>query len=100
MQTRRHGQDAEDEPQPMSFAELAAMLDRTGGPVTGVGNVNVREWGGAFGAHIVDLEVDPETGKVTLCAIRRCRTWARPSTRPGRRPDPGRRRAGHRLGAL
>jgi CO/xanthine dehydrogenase Mo-binding subunit len=42
------------------------MLNGTGGAVTGVGNVNVREWGGAFGAHIVDLEVDTETGKVTL----------------------------------
>jgi CO/xanthine dehydrogenase Mo-binding subunit len=53
-------------PEPLSFAELAAMLDRTGGPITGVGNVNVREWGGAFGAHIVDVEVDVETAKVTL----------------------------------
>jgi CO/xanthine dehydrogenase Mo-binding subunit len=52
--------------QKMSFAELATMLPQTGGPVTGVGNVNVREWGGTFGAHMVDLEVDPETGKVTL----------------------------------
>jgi CO/xanthine dehydrogenase Mo-binding subunit len=59
-------QDAGGKPESISFAELAAMLDRTGGPVTGVGNVNVQEWGGTFGAHIVDLEVDPETGKVTL----------------------------------
>ena len=50
----------------MSFADLAAMLPQTGGPVTGAGNVNVREWGGTFGAHIVDLEVDPDTGRVTL----------------------------------
>ena len=60
------GQDTEDEPKQLSFSELAAMLDQTGGPVTGIGNVNVREWGGTFGAHIVDLDVDPETGKVTL----------------------------------
>ncbi len=52
--------------QQMSFAEVAAQLAQTGGPITGVGNVNVREWGGTFGAHIVDLEVDPETGQVTL----------------------------------
>jgi CO/xanthine dehydrogenase Mo-binding subunit len=52
--------------QTMTLADLAAMLPQTGGPVTGVGNVNVREWGGTFGAHIVDLEVDPDTGKVTL----------------------------------
>jgi CO/xanthine dehydrogenase Mo-binding subunit len=42
------------------------MLNQTGGAVTGVGNLNVREWGGTFGAHIVDLEVDTETGKVTI----------------------------------
>jgi CO/xanthine dehydrogenase Mo-binding subunit len=58
--------DSQDQLKRISFAELAEMLAQTGGPVTGVGNVNVREWGGAFGAHIVDLEVDPETGKVTL----------------------------------
>lgn len=46
--------------------ELAAQLPETGGPVTGVGNVNVREWGGTFGAHIVDVHVDPETGKGTV----------------------------------
>jgi len=50
----------------MSFRELAAQLPETGGPVTGVGNVNVQEWGGSFGAHIADVHVDPETGKVTV----------------------------------
>jgi len=60
------GEDLEADPMRISFADLAALLDETGGPVTGVGNVNVQEWGGTFGAHIVDLEVDTETGKVTL----------------------------------
>jgi CO/xanthine dehydrogenase Mo-binding subunit len=55
-----------DESQELTFAELAAQLPRTGGAVTGVGNVNVRERGGAFGAHIVDVEVDPETAQVTI----------------------------------
>jgi xanthine dehydrogenase molybdenum-binding subunit len=50
----------------MSFRELAAQLPETGGPVTGVGNVNVQDWGGTFGAHIADVHVDPETGKVTV----------------------------------
>jgi len=50
----------------MSFAEIAAQLPETGGPVTGVGNVNVQEWGGTFGAHIADVHVDAETGKVTV----------------------------------
>jgi CO/xanthine dehydrogenase Mo-binding subunit len=50
----------------MGFAELAAQLQATGGAVTGAGNVNIGEWGGTFGAHIVDVEVDPETGKVMI----------------------------------
>jgi CO/xanthine dehydrogenase Mo-binding subunit len=50
----------------LTFAELAAQQPRTGGPITGVGNVDVREWGGSVGAHIVDVEVDPETGQVTI----------------------------------
>jgi len=57
------GQDATKS---TTFGELAAMLSRTGGPITGVGNIDVQEWGAAFGTHIVDLEVDPETGKVTI----------------------------------
>ena len=52
--------------QRLTFRELAGMQMQTGGAITGVGNVNIREWGVAFGAHIVDLVVDPETGKVTL----------------------------------
>jgi xanthine dehydrogenase molybdenum-binding subunit len=50
----------------LTFAELAAQQFQTGGPITGVGNVDVQEWGAAFGTHIVDVEVDPETGKVTI----------------------------------
>jgi len=50
----------------IGFVELAGQLNQTGGPITGVGNVNVPEWGGTFGAHIADVEVDPETGKVTV----------------------------------
>jgi xanthine dehydrogenase molybdenum-binding subunit len=57
---------SQDPARRMTFGQLAARLSETGGPVTGVGNVDVQEWGGAFGAHIVDVQVDPETGKVTI----------------------------------
>jgi xanthine dehydrogenase molybdenum-binding subunit len=50
----------------LSFAEVAAELSDTGGYVTGVGNVNVEEWGASMGLHIADVEVDPDTGLVTL----------------------------------
>ena len=50
----------------MTFKELAALLPETGNTVTGVANVDAREWGSSFGTHIADVEVDPETGEVTL----------------------------------
>jgi xanthine dehydrogenase molybdenum-binding subunit len=56
----------EDAAQAMRFADLAARLPDTGNTVVGVANVDVQDWGSSFGAHIVDVAVDPETGKVTL----------------------------------
>ncbi len=50
----------------MSFQELAEQLNSTGGPVVGVGNVNPRGAGAAYAGCIADVEVDPETGKVTI----------------------------------
>jgi len=50
----------------MTFAEVAGKLAETGGAVTGRGNVDPQGWGGAFGTHIVDVQVDPETGKVDI----------------------------------
>jgi CO/xanthine dehydrogenase Mo-binding subunit len=57
---------SEDGALQLTFAQAAARQSETGGPITGVGNVNVLERGGAFGTHIVDVEVDPETGRVTI----------------------------------
>ena len=50
----------------ITFQELAAKLDETGGPVVGRGAVNPRGVGGSFSGNIVDVEVDPDTGKVTI----------------------------------
>ena len=50
----------------MSFKELAARLDEVGGPVTGRASVDPTGVGGAFATHIVDVEVDPDTGKVQI----------------------------------
>ena len=50
----------------MSFAELASKLPDTGGPVVGRANLDPRGPGSAFATHIVDVEVDPETGKVEI----------------------------------
>ena len=50
----------------VTFKELAARLGETGGPAVGVGNVQPGGVGGAFAGCITDVEVDPETGKVTI----------------------------------
>ena len=49
-----------------TFKELAESLPDTGGPVVGRANMNPTGAGSAFATNIVDLEVDPETGKVTI----------------------------------
>jgi len=51
----------------MTFRELAGTLMRTGGPVTCTGYSFPTGPGGViFGGNIVDVEVDPETGKVQI----------------------------------
>ena len=52
--------------QSITFRELAGRLGETGGPVVGRGTVNPRGVGGSFSGAIADVEVDPETGKVTI----------------------------------
>jgi len=50
----------------MTFAELASRLDETGGPVVASAAVRPGGSGPTFATHIVDVEVDPETGKVEI----------------------------------
>ncbi|MCB2115728.1 MAG: xanthine dehydrogenase family protein molybdopterin-binding subunit [Rhodobacteraceae bacterium] len=47
---------------PMTLAEIAAVSFETGGPIAGHHEVNVDGAGVSFGVHIVDVEVDKETG--------------------------------------
>ena len=48
------------------FRELATKLNGTGGPIVGRATVNPGGVGNAFAIHIVDVEVDSETGKVEI----------------------------------
>jgi CO/xanthine dehydrogenase Mo-binding subunit len=50
----------------MTFKELAAALQAKGTDVGARVTVNPHGVGGAYGTHIADVEVDPETGKVTI----------------------------------
>ena len=56
---------------PMTIKQLAPRLARTGGPITGRASVNARGVGPGFATTCVDVEVDPDTGKVQLlrCTI-------------------------------
>jgi xanthine dehydrogenase molybdenum-binding subunit len=50
----------------MRFKELVSKLDETGGPVVASVAVKPKGYGPGFAVHIVDVEVDPETGKVDI----------------------------------
>ena len=50
----------------ISFKELAGKLNQTGEPVVGRATVDPQGSTNGFGTHIVDVEVDPDTGKVTI----------------------------------
>ena len=50
----------------MSFTDLAAKLNNTGGPISSQVSVNPQGAGGAFSTQIADVEVDTDTGKVTI----------------------------------
>jgi len=56
---------------PISIKQLAPRFPRTGGPITGRASVNARGVGPGFATTVVDVEVDPDTGKVQIlrCTI-------------------------------
>ena len=50
----------------LSLAEICASADRTGGQISGRGNINARGAGPSFAVHLCDVAVDKETGKVDV----------------------------------
>ncbi|PIV75756.1 MAG: oxidoreductase [Rhodobacteraceae bacterium CG17_big_fil_post_rev_8_21_14_2_50_65_11] len=59
------GPNAGDFP-PMPIAEIAAEMGETGGPISGHFEGTPAGFSGSFGTHVVDVEVDPETGRTTI----------------------------------
>src|SRR5438045_5467823 len=51
---------------PLPFKELAAKKALTGGPLTAAAAVNAGGMAPGFSTQFCDVEVDPETGKVTI----------------------------------
>ena len=50
----------------LTFRQMAARQNPTGGPIVGRAGVNPGGAGPAIATHIVDVEVDPDTGKVEI----------------------------------
>ena len=49
-----------------TFKELARQLYTTGGGITGTASLDPTGEGNSFGVHLVDVEVDPDTGKTEI----------------------------------
>ncbi|MEM7404559.1 MAG: xanthine dehydrogenase family protein molybdopterin-binding subunit [Pseudomonadota bacterium] len=52
--------------EPLSFADIARTMAKTGGPLVGSAALNAQGAGPSFAAHMVDVEVDPGTGRVEI----------------------------------
>ncbi|GKY87062.1 xanthine dehydrogenase family protein molybdopterin-binding subunit [Sinisalibacter aestuarii] len=51
---------------PMTMKEIAETMGATGGPISGHNETTMDGVGASFGTHVVDVEVDPETGRTTI----------------------------------
>ncbi|WP_306047804.1 xanthine dehydrogenase family protein molybdopterin-binding subunit [Nioella sp. MMSF_3534] len=51
---------------PMTIAEIAGEMGGTGGPISGHYEDSPAGFSGSFGTHVVDVEVDPDTGRTTI----------------------------------
>ena len=52
--------------QPLSLAELARDMARTGGPISGRASLNAQGPGPSFSVNMADVHVDKETGRATV----------------------------------
>jgi CO/xanthine dehydrogenase Mo-binding subunit len=51
---------------PLSIADIAKTAGKTGGPIGGNARINAQGAAPSFGTHVVDVEVDRETGHVKV----------------------------------
>jgi CO/xanthine dehydrogenase Mo-binding subunit len=51
---------------PMSLAAIAGIAGKTGGPIAGYARINAHGAAPSFATHIADIEIDPETGRVSV----------------------------------
>jgi CO/xanthine dehydrogenase Mo-binding subunit len=58
--------DATKDVKPMTLKALAGQSARTGGPISAEVSLNAQGAGPGFATHVCDVEIDPETGHVTV----------------------------------
>jgi CO/xanthine dehydrogenase Mo-binding subunit len=58
--------DSDGKPRQFTLKELASRLQSTGGLIQGRADTSPTTVGPALAAHVVDVEIDPETGKVEI----------------------------------
>ncbi|MBI1200038.1 MAG: molybdopterin-dependent oxidoreductase [Phenylobacterium sp.] len=58
--------DPKADKKPLTLETLAAQSARTGGPIAAQVSINAQGAGPGFGVHLCDVEVDPETGQVSV----------------------------------
>ena len=61
----------------LTLSALAATASQTGGPLAADANVDASGAGPSFSTHICDVEVDPETGHVTVVRYTVCQDVGR-----------------------
>ena len=64
--TARAESDEGGKSKELSLAEIAKTAGKTGGPIVGNAAINAQGAGPSLATHLVDVEVDRETGKVTI----------------------------------
>ncbi|MGI9520405.1 MAG: xanthine dehydrogenase family protein molybdopterin-binding subunit [Hyphomicrobiaceae bacterium] len=52
--------------EPMTLGDIGRLAGKTGGAIVGTSKINAQGAAPSFGTHIADVEVDPETGKVSI----------------------------------
>ncbi len=52
--------------EPMDLKDIAAIAGKTGGPIVGNCSINAQGAAPSLGTHLVDVEVDAETGRVQI----------------------------------
>jgi CO/xanthine dehydrogenase Mo-binding subunit len=61
-----HCLDPRKDVKPLTLAALAAQAGKTGGPISSEVALNAQGAGPGFGVHICDVEIDRETGNVSV----------------------------------